>query len=157
MKVIFCFLITFCILPAFSQTPEEAEAKKVVIDFFDAFHKQDSVALHKLIHPSIKMESISSNATGKNQLSTTSYRDFVRSIVSIPANTKFEEKLHSYHVQVNGPLATVVTSYTFHVNGSLSHCGVNSFTMVKEEKDWKITYIIDTRKKEGCDAKIKTE
>ncbi len=152
MKKIFIVLAIFTGLTGFAQnTTDEAETKKVVTDFFEAFHKQDSVALRNLAHPTIKMQSIGADAEGKVQVSTMPYGNFLKSIISIPATTKFEEKLHSYNVQVNGPLAQVITEYSFWVNDKLSHCGVNSFTLVKEDQEWRITYLIDTRKKEGCD------
>ena len=150
MKNIFPLFFLFLGFSAFAQSQQEAEAKKVVTDFFEAFHKQDSVALRNMAHPTIKMQSIATNAEGVSKVSTSNYGDFLRSIASIPATTKFEEKLHSFDVTVNGPLANVTTPYSFLVNGNFSHCGVNSFTMVKEAGEWKIVYLIDTRTKEGC-------
>jgi len=140
------------VFTSFAQiSPEEEEVKKVVTDFFGAFHKQDSVALRNLTHTSVTMQSIGDNAEGKTQLSTSSFENFLRSIVSIPSTTKFEEKLHGFEIHINGPLAQVTTPYTFHINGKLSHCGVNSFTMVKEERKWKISYLIDTRNRNECE------
>ena len=152
MKKIFILLAVFTGLTGSAQnSTDEAEAKKVVTHFFEAFHKQDSLALRNLAHSTIKMQSIGENAEGKIQVSTMPFGNFLKSIISIPASTKFEEKLHSYNVQVNGPLAHVVTEYSFWVNEKISHCGVNSFTLVKEDQEWKIAYLIDTRKKEDCD------
>ena len=74
----------------------------------------------------------------------------MKSIVSIPATTKFEERLLSFDIRLNGALASVITPYTFYVNDKLSHCGVNSFQLYKKEGEWKIIHIVDTRKKEGC-------
>lgn len=151
MKHIFLLVILFTGLSSFAQeTAEEAEAKKVVTNFFEAFHKQDSVALRNLAHSSIKMQSIGANKEGKTELATMAYGNFLRSIASIPPTTKFEEKLHSFDVTVNGPLAQVITPYSFLINDKLSHCGVNSFTLVKEDKEWKISYLIDTRRKDSC-------
>ncbi len=153
MKHIFLLLILFTGLSIFAQeSSEEAEAKKVITDFFEAFHKQDSVALKNLAHSSIKMQSVGANKEGKIEVSSLTYGNFLKSISSIPSTTKFEEKLHSFDITVNGPLAHVVTPYSFLVNDNLSHCGVNSFTLVKEESEWKIVYLIDTRKKEGCNS-----
>lgn len=153
MKNIILFLALLLSISTFGQSQqEEAEVKKVVTDFFEAFHQQDSVALRNLAHSTIKMQSIGKDREGKMKVSTSSYGDFLKSIAGIPSTTKFEEKLHSFNVQVNGPLAQVVTPYSFLVNDKLSHCGVNSFTMVKEADDWKIVYLIDTRKREGCDS-----
>jgi hypothetical protein len=151
MKNLLAILMLFCGITAVAQTTaENNEVKKVVIDFFDAFHRQDTVALRKLADPGIKMQSISSGKEGNTVLTTNSYEDFLKSIVGIPSSTAFEEKLESFDIQVNGPLATVITPYQFYRNGDLSHCGVNSFTMFNGEKGWKIIYLIDTRRKEGC-------
>lgn len=153
MKNIILFLAIMLSISTFGQSQqEEAEVKKVVTDFFEAFHQQDSVALRNLAHSTIKMQSIGKDREGKMKVSTSSYGDFLKSIAGIPSTTKFEEKLHSFNVQVNGPLAQVITPYSFLVNDKLSHCGVNSFTIVKEADEWKIIYLIDTRKREGCDS-----
>lgn len=151
MKKFFSFLLFMNCMTSFAQTAEEAAVKDVVTGFFEAFHRQDSVALRSYAHPSINMQSIGNNSEGKLKLSSNTYGEFLKSIISIPATTKFEEKLHGFDVRVNGPLGTVITPYSFLVNGILSHCGVNSFTMVKEADDWKIVHIIDTRTREGCD------
>lgn len=153
MKNSFLLIVLLFAIPGFSQSEQDkAKAKEVVIDFFEAFHEQDSVALRKLAHPTITMQSIGKDQQGNNKVSTNSYGEFLKSIVGIPATTKFEEKLHSFEVQVNGALAQVITPYSFLVNEQLSHCGVNSFTMVKEADEWKIVYIIDTRVREGCSS-----
>jgi hypothetical protein len=55
-----------------------------------------------------------------------------------------------YNIQIDGAMANAWTSYEFWVNGSFSHCGVNSFQLFKDEGAWKIIYLIDTRRKEGC-------
>ena len=129
---------------------EEENAKKVVTDFFDAFHKQDSIALRNLAHPAIIMQSVSTSPTEEIKVITEEYSKFLKSIVSIPTTTQFEEKLHSFDVTINGSLATVITPFSFYLNGKLSHCGVNSFTLVHMPGGWKIAHIIDTRRKEGC-------
>ena len=151
MKHLLILLILFISVTAHSQNPTESEnAKQVVIDFFDAFHKQDSIALRTLAHPAVIMQSVSTSLTGETKVITEEYRKFLKSIVSIPATTRFEEKLHSFDVTINGSLATVITPFSFYLNGNLSHCGVNSFSLVKMPEGWRIAHIIDTRIKEGC-------
>ena len=151
MKHLVILLLFFISVTAHSQNPTESEnAKQVVIDFFDAFHKQDSIALRKLAHPEVIMQSVSTSLTGETKVITEEYSRFLKSIVSIPATTRFEEKLHSFDVTINGALATVITPFSFYLNGNLSHCGVNSFSLVKTPEGWRIAHIIDTRIKEGC-------
>ena len=45
------------------------------------------------------------------------------------------------------------TPYSFFLNDTFSHCGVNNFQLLKKEGEWKIIYLIDTRRKEGCEMK----
>ena len=42
------------------------------------------------------------------------------------------------------------TPYNFFYYGKFSHCGVNSFQLVRFDNGWKIQYLIDTRRRQGC-------
>jgi len=53
-------------------------------------------------------------------------------------------------IKIDGPLAIVWAPYKFYYKGVFSHCGVDSFQLVKINGEWKIQYLIDTRKKAGC-------
>lgn len=155
MKIFVYLLVLFTGFSVVAQEgSEETAAKKTVEAFFVAFHKQDSLALRELAHPSVTMQSIAEDEEGNVKLTTDTYSDFIKAISSIPETTKFEEKLHSFEIKVNGPLANVVTPYSFFVNGELSHCGVNSFQLFKEDGNWKIIYIVDTRSKEDCGSSM---
>jgi hypothetical protein len=45
---------------------------------------------------------------------------------------------------VDGPIAMVWLPYDFYVNGTWSHCGVDIFTMVKDDAGWKIASLAYT-------------
>lgn len=135
------------------ETIDEVSAKTTIEDFFIAFHKQDTTALRLLAHPTIHMQSISSKEGEESKLITEEFGNFLKAIYAIPKTTKFEEKIHSYKIQIFGAMANVTTPYSFFVNGDLSHCGVNTFQLFKENGRWKIIYIVDTRTKQGCDSR----
>ena len=130
---------------------DEATPKKMVLDFFEAFHAQDTVKLKSFAMNGIKLESVSMDAEGNTILTSDDYSKFLKSIASIPGEASFEEKLHEFRIEENGLLATVTTPYSFYYNGNFSHCGVNSFELVNFNGEWKIVYLIDTRTKENCD------
>ncbi len=151
LPLVFLFLFS---LPSFSQhTEEELEAKATIDAFFEAFHNRDSIALMEISHPTIVMQSITVNEDGSNKIFTDTYSSFIKAIVSIPATTKLEERLLSYDIRIDGPMANVATPYSFYVNGELKHCGVNNFQLFKENEEWKIVYIIDTRTTKNCISK----
>jgi hypothetical protein len=79
-----------------------------------------------------------------------SVADFVKRIANTPAGTVLDERILAYQIQVDGSMASAWTPYKFYVNDTFSHCGVNSFQLVKLAEGWKIVYIIDTRRKEPC-------
>lgn len=134
-----------------SQTiPEEESAKKLVTDFFEAFHQQDSSRLKSFAYQDVILQSISVSETEEVKLTTYTYSDLVDRIVSIPETTKFEEILHDFEVSIHGKIANVSTPYSFYLNDEFSHCGVNTFQLMKVGEDWKIIYLVDTRQKTGC-------
>ncbi|MAW94989.1 MULTISPECIES: nuclear transport factor 2 family protein [unclassified Leeuwenhoekiella] len=127
-----------------------SEPEEVVIAFFNAFHQQDTLAMRELVHSRIKMQSLGVK-NEEVRLSTTTFEDFLKSIASIPDNMVFEERILDYKTQSDGQMANVWTPYEFYINEELSHCGANSFQMLFEEDRWKIFYIVDTRRREGCE------
>jgi len=53
-------------------------------------------------------------------------------------------------VMIRGPIAVVWGDYEFLINGSFSHCGVDSIDLVKVDDDWKIANWMWTVEKDGC-------
>jgi len=55
-----------------------------------------------------------------------------------PATAKVTERGWSPEVRVNGPLAMVWYPYDLYLDGKWSHCGVDAFTLVKQDGRWRI-------------------
>jgi hypothetical protein len=145
------FMLVLCVgLHLNAQDAEKDQVKATIIKFFDAFHKQDTTALKAMAKGNIKLQSIAVNKEGKTLLKEDDYNDFVKSIASIPKDKTFEEKLLGFEIKIDGKMANAWTPYEFWFNDNFSHCGVNSFQLIKEEDAWKIIYLVDTRRREGC-------
>ncbi len=143
---IFCF---FSMTILFAQSPE-AEIRQTVVDFFEAFHAQDSVRMKLTVHPDIILQTIGTNKEGLQQIRTENFNDLVRSIISIPETVQFEEKILDYSIHIDGPMANAWTPYEFWLNNEFHHCGVNSFQLFNDAGTWKIIYLIDTRRAADC-------
>lgn len=148
LTFLFFLMALGCVI---AQASEEKMVQNTIDSFFKAFHQQDSTALKETVSKDIVLQTIGKNEAGREVVKTENFSNFLKSIVSIPTTTKFEEKILSYNIQIDGAMANAWTSYEFWVNGSFSHCGVNSFQLFKDQGTWKIIYLIDTRRKEGCD------
>lgn len=151
MKRILLFGMLLITVNASAQESEEHAVQKTIEAFFEGFHQQDSTALRETVAGDVLLQTIAKDSLGKVYVKTEDFSKFIKSIIGIPETTKFQETIKSYSIQVDGPMANAWTAYEFHVNNKFSHCGVNSFQLVKQGDAWKIIYLIDTRRKEGCE------
>ena len=140
------FSTLLIMLIAFSTTAQESEIRSAIDTFFEGFHAKDTVKMKSVFSGLIVFHTISEKVNGA-KLSQEDASEVCRSIAKIPAEMKFEERLLSYKIDIDGKMAHVWTPYEFYVNGKLSHTGVNSFQMFKENENWKIVHCIDTRRK----------
>lgn len=151
MKRLLLFGILLISVNTAAQDSEKYAVQKTIEAFFEGFHQQDSTTIKETVAKEVLLQTIAKDSLGKDYVRTEDFSKFIKSIVGIPETTKFQETIKSYSIQVDGPMANAWTAYEFHVNDKFSHCGVNSFQLVKQEDGWKIIYLIDTRRKEGCE------
>lgn len=140
------FIILF-LLFGFVSNAQKQEVQKSIEVFFEGFHQKDSVKIKTVCADKMILQSISESVSKGNKLSGETAKEFYKSITSIPSSMKFQEKILSYTIQIDGAMAHVWAPYEFYVNDKLSHSGVNTFTLFKEKDVWKIIYLIDTRRK----------
>ncbi|WP_427873864.1 nuclear transport factor 2 family protein [Flavobacterium sp. MMS24-S5] len=141
------YIIMFFLLLGLSSNAQKQEIQKCIESFFEGFHQRDSTKIKLVCSDKMILQSISESTMKGNKLSDESAKEFYKSIASIPSNMKFQEKILSYNIQIDGTMAHVWTPYEFYLNDKLSHSGVNAFTLFKEKDSWKIIYLIDTRRK----------
>lgn len=145
LTLISCMLISVI---TFAQQPEEA-VKKTIQTLFEGMRSADSNAVLSVFAPEASMQTIAQSKEGKTVVRQDKVINFA-SFVGKQSKGAADEQIVFESVKVDGDLATAWTPYRFIYNGKFSHCGVNSFTLVKLNGEWKIQYIIDTRRKENC-------
>lgn len=141
------YFILFFLLLGLVTKAQKQEVQKTIEIFFEGFHLRDSVKIKSVCADKMILQSINESVLKGNKLSDETAKEFYKSIVSIPSNMKFQEKILSYNIQIDGSMAHVWAPYEFYINDKLSHKGVNIFTLFKEKDIWKIIYLIDTRRK----------
>ena len=140
------FIFLLLILLPFYSNAQEMAVRKTIETFFEAFHAKDSLQMKSVCHQDLLLQSILEGAKG-TKLVTEDPKDFYKAITSFPKDLKFEERLLEYKIQSDGAMAHAWTPYMFLINGKVVHTGVNSFTLLLENGQWKIVHIIDTRRK----------
>lgn len=143
-------LLAISTLSVSAQEASEIGVKNTIETFFEGFHAQDSVQIKQVVADGILLQTIAKNEDKSDYVKKENFSLFLKSIVGIPANVKFQEKLTSFTIKIDGPMANAWVEYEFWLNDSFSHCGVNSFQLFKEGTKWKIIYLIDTRRKHDC-------
>ncbi|KRB53476.1 nuclear transport factor 2 family protein [Flavobacterium sp. Root186] len=141
------YFILIFLLFGLSSNAQKQEVQKAIEIFFEGFHQKDSVKIKTVCADKMILQSISESSVKGNKLSNESANEFYKSIGMIPSSMKFQEKILSYNIQIDGTMAHVWAPYEFYLNDKLSHTGVNTFTLFKEKDSWKIIYLIDTRRK----------
>ena len=114
---------------------------------FDAMATRDTAAARALLLPGSQFIALRSNgqATAPRQQADSA---FVRSLAS--GSQRLLERMWSPTVHVRGPLAVVWAPYDFHIDGKFSHCGVDTFSLVRTAAGWQVSGIAYTVETTGC-------
>jgi len=147
-----CFLVLLTSL--FSSTVVQAQAaedsvKAVINNLFTAMRTADGDLFKSTFSDSAVLQTITRNKEGKAVVVTENVTEFAGFVNTLKKDSA-DERIEFETIKIDGPLAIVWTPYSFYHNGKFSHCGVNSFQLVRFEGIWKIQYLIDTRRRQGC-------
>ena len=150
MKAILVFLtFTLSLNIAVKAQNAEDSVKAVVNNLFTAMKNSDSLLLKTCFADKSILQTITKNKEGVISVKDESLHEFASSISTQPKGS-LDEQIVFDVVKIDGPLAIAWTPYNFYYNGKFLHCGVNSFQLVRIGGEWKIQYLIDTRRKVGC-------
>jgi hypothetical protein len=150
MKNILVIFLLACSFSALSQT-EEPAIKATINRFFEGVESNDTTKIRISIdQEGCFLKSIIQKKDGTTVLQTENISDFFKQVIEVK-DLKIKEILLSFDIKTDGPMALAWTPYRMTIDGKLSHCGVNMFTLIKRNDSWKIMGITDTRRKQGCE------
>ena len=146
------FLLAFLITNTtvlFAQNKEDS-VKNVVQALFLAMKTADTTLLKTSFADSAILQTIVADKQGIVKVRNEQLKEFV-DFISKEEKGNADERIIFETIKIDGPLAFAWTPYKFYYKGKFSHCGVNSFQLVKLSGSWKIQYLIDTRRKDNCE------
>ena len=149
MRVV-CLLLLAAGSSLFAQTPPATDAgpQAVVQQLFEAIAGQKIDTVRSLFAPNAVLLSVKDDGTPASMR----YQDFADLLAT--SKNVWLERIWNPTVLVHGPIAVVWAEYDFHLNGKLSHCGVDSISLLKTSAGWKISSISDTRETAGCTSPL---
>ena len=119
-----------------------------IYHLFDAMREHNGKKLLQQFSP----QAVLQRALNNGEVKTTDIHVFANSI-SKPERY-LDEQLLSVTLQQQNNLASVWTPFAFYLDGKLSHCGSNSFQLIKIAEQWKIHYLIDVTHPGDCEQFI---
>jgi hypothetical protein len=128
----------------------KADARGLIDTFFEGFHKGDTLLMRSVLGRDVPLQTAYTDGQGIPLVHNSGIDVLLAGIADRPKDQKWEERLLDYRIELDGNLAHVWTPYQFWLNGTLSHCGANAFTLAKTTAGWKIIHLIDSRRREGC-------
>lgn len=143
-----CLLLAASGASAQTSANETQAVKSTIQAFFDGMRRADSAAVRRTLAPGAVFHTIS-NRNNQTQLRPENPTDFVKA-VGTPHQQVWDERIRFDKVLIDANLASVWTPYEFYLGNTFSHCGYNSFQLVKLTDGWKIAHVIDTRRKDKC-------
>ena len=154
MKHQILFVVVCCMLfmnDGYAQQEQDKLAvQKVIAQLFKGMQLGDSVMVHAVFAKEATGATAFRDKENKPVLSIeNSFADFFKAIGSPHKETWYEE-IWNLEIKIDDDLAQCWCQYAFYLDNKYSHCGVDAFYLHKEDSEWKIFYLVDTRRKDNC-------
>lgn len=147
--LILAVMLSYSII-SFSQSDDRALILETVQKFFDSIEFRDKQLLESILVPNSLNISARELDDGEAQFNVMSYDEVVSALTRPGRNAK--ERSWDETVLIQGNIAVVWTPYDFHVDGVFSHCGIDSFQLIKQDGQWLISNSSWTLETENCPA-----
>lgn len=140
-------VLFFSVHTAAQQTEDSIIA--TIQQLFTGLRTANAALVKEAFADSAILQTIRRRPDGSSYVQLESVKEFCETVGRLKKDSA-DERIRFESVKIDGPLASVWTPYQFYYAGTFSHCGVNSFQLVRINNRWKIQYLIDTRRKQGC-------
>lgn len=137
-KITTAIIFTLAIsISAFAQKTDDAkDALAVINKMFAEMANHNPAAIAALYTTDSNLAAIIKTKDGKSVLRSFTGEAFSKNFVEKKGEIK--EEMYAPETKIFGDLAMVWGRYVFFVDGKISHCGVNSFHLVKTDAGWRI-------------------
>ncbi len=146
--------VTICLLMlnnhSFAQSNTDREAILDVVDrFFAALGSRDRNGLLAVTLPGSLNISVANPVTGPGDFTIQNYTQMINGLGA--DGPRFLERYWDPKVLIDGNIAVFWAPYDFHIEGEFSHCGIDSFQLVKREGQWYLSNLSWTRQRQSCE------
>jgi hypothetical protein len=139
-------LLTFTPHVALAQAQDERDVVAVVQKLFDVMATCDADGARAISMAEGRLYRVA--VGGDAPVRSSTFEEFNASLAKCGA--KRLERMWEPQVRVHKGIASLWAPYDFWLDGKFSHCGIDSFELVKTAEGWKLTGGSYTMEREGC-------
>jgi hypothetical protein len=156
MKTVLFFIFILKSFTVVAQSKATEDSIKLTINtFFKGMKNRDTTLIRSTLSSNITLQSLQKNKEGKVIITNETAAAFLNQIATLPESIKLiDERIVFEKILIDDVMALAWTPFELYLNNKFYSCGVNNFQLVKENGNWKINSIIDTRRKDNCKAKL---
>ncbi len=127
---------------------EEAAVLAPIQRMFAALAARDPAALLNEVRPDGMGIAVVERPDGTRTVRQTPWPAFAANLKN--GTERLEEKIFNPAIEIDGDIAMVWAPYTFTIDGKLSHCGYDHFSLVRETGKWRVHSITWTQRTTNC-------
>jgi hypothetical protein len=126
--------------------PEDKAVLAVAQAFFDGMEQASTDAMRATVLPNAQFMGVRVQPDGTTKVSRVAFEDSFGK----QANPGVKEWMWSPVIIRRGALATITAPYEVSRDGKTLHCGIDVFTLAKQDGAWKIASISWTAEPNAC-------
>ena len=145
----FLFVLAISFSPlTVGQSDDKELVRATAEQFFLAIETKDRTLLESILVPGSLNISTQELENDKIEITTLTHASMI-DLLTRAGNEKKERALDET-ILVQGHIAVYWAPYDFHVDQEFTHCGIDSFQLIKKEGRWLISNASWTRKTRNC-------
>ncbi|MGI8883494.1 MAG: hypothetical protein ACR2IA_04525 [Pyrinomonadaceae bacterium] len=158
-SILLAILFLLVISNALAQNPKSDDIKaasEIPDKLFAAMKAKSFEDIRAIFMPEGQLVALDTPRDGKGISKTRSFTtESFAKMISEAKGGDFIEKMPDKEVRIDGDLAIVFGRYTFYAGEKFSHCGMNTFNLVRTENGWRIANAASTLEFQ-CERDLKT-
>lgn len=131
-------------------SPDHLAVLAPVNAVFDALAARSAAGLDAHFDPAAQLTVVHERAGAESRVTHITLQQFTGGLE--PGPERLEEVMIAPTVAIDGDVAMVWGQYVFRIDGRLSHCGVDHFSLTRQAGVWKITSLTWNQRTHGCEA-----
>lgn len=130
---------------------QENQIRAVIEQLFDGMRESDTSKVSACFHADAKLSSTYFNEKMDRAKVRQGEKTVFLEAIATPKKEIWNEQISNLEINIDDYFATAWMDYSFYIDETLSHCGVNSIQFLQNDGKWQIIGIIDTRRTENCE------